>query len=179
VHLVLTNPATADTYTFIVYDQGPAPGKPDVQQWKGNGRFDSGEKPFADSVMMNDPNWEGNSRIFLYKEQGTIPSPAYEGSGIFIPAPPRWCVVCAASPKYEKLTGKQWNPSWGIRHEVGHTFGLATRNEGGAGHHDSGPPPPGTDMLMLPRHPNPEPIWMRHEDWQKANDTAKGRAQSE
>jgi len=70
-----------------------------------------------------------------------------------------------------------------VAHEVGHLLDLSTRDDveddGERNGHDLGTPPSGTGMLMRPFIDKPalepEPRWMRHDDWWKANDTAGAR----
>jgi len=83
-------------------------------------------------------------------------------------------VTMFALPQYRPLTQV-------IPHEFGHYLGLAFYDDDG-GYHDCGSFPTGADRLMrrgVFSGPIENPIipdfgmWLRHEDWRKANDDAE------
>ena len=63
-----------------------------------------------------------------------------------------------------------------LAHEFGHYLDISTRVFDYE-RHDNGPYPNGTIGLMRSGGPGNPGRWMRHEDWQKANNTAKERMQ--
>ena len=65
-----------------------------------------------------------------------------------------------------------------IAHEFGHYLEISSREAGlvtPTGGHDNGIHPSGTAPLMRSGHIGTAGRWIRHEDWDKANRTAKDR----
>lgn len=158
IQFVLTNSFT----TNIVYDGVFSP-------YQADGRADKDEanNSIACLGLLN-----GQVRVFLFRNSG-YPYDA-TNQNVFVRG---WTLNYSYSVVY--TTNMVTNT---VPHEVGHQLLLPVR-DWGVGHHDPDPVPPGTEHLMKSGAPVgqwwpvPTGRWLRKDDWEKANNTAKVKSQ--
>jgi len=141
-----------------------------------DGKLEEWEKQVVRAAITNHATWSEHRRVHLLRRSANSKEFGFarvgfpwavaftHDTGLNLPLPTNLVLVTVA-------------------HEVGHQLGLSTRNDlqpdGKRENHDLGTPPSGTAALMRQYWdkppPPPEPRWMRHDDWKKANLEAEAR----